>query len=105
MAGKQSAKTRRYLEMHPPQKEEPAVLREVLIPAPAIAVPSAKAVMAALLADMKIERQTQADTWDAIKARHHGDPPVRAVWAHLADRRESVITMPSRVCVGEGYYD
>ncbi len=42
-------------------------------------------------ADIRIERMTQAQIWEEIKQRHHGDPPARECYNHLADRRMSTI--------------
>ena len=51
----------------------------------------ARRIQDAIIADIKIERTVQAQTWEALVRKHRGDVPARVIWNHLADRRESAI--------------
>ena len=60
-------------------------------PDPAMLV-RAKKVQEDIIADIKSERMMQAQIWEALVQKHRGDVPARAIWNHIADRRESAIT-------------
>lgn len=50
----------------------------------------------ALLQQLQIERMTQAQLWEMIKAKYGGNLdkiPVQEHWNHLTDRRMSVLRM------------
>lgn len=92
-------KTKKYLAMHPPQQKTPPP--SVPVPAP-LAREAAPTVMAAILQEMKIERATQAEIYEALRERHRGDPPAWVIWDFMGDRRISANSVPSRVCLARG---
>ena len=52
----------------------------------------ARQELKALLADAKIERMTQAEILEDLKARHPEGLPVPVIWGFLADRRTQAAT-------------
>jgi len=53
----------------------------------------ARKVMKALLQDTKIKRQTQAETFEALKQHYQGNIPPALIWDQMADRRIAASTM------------
>ena len=41
------------------------------------------------------ERKTSSQIWEGLKAKYRGDVPPEEIWNHLADRRQSSITVTS----------
>lgn len=39
-----------------------------------------------------IERKSQAEIWEDLKRKHHGDPPASLIWHFMADRRQTLNT-------------